>query len=83
MHDSFPTAIEQSAPGGAWQVVDPSEPLFAESNWPADLYTTLWPHGAPRAAESVGLLFVGALGATLTWAAVVVSRKRFAEAKRA
>ena len=62
---------------GTWRVHDASLPLWAESNWPAEMYTRLYPHGAPRLAESLMLLGTGVLGALLTYAAVFVSKQAY------
>ena len=78
-HDAFPAGIERE-PTGQWVVTDASEPLWAESNWPGEMYTILYPHGAPRTAESVGLLVGGLVGAALTYAAVIGSRLRYKRA---
>ena len=51
-----------------------------ESNWPAEMYARLYPHGAPPVGESLLLLGVGALGALLTYGSVVLSKRTFKEA---
>ena len=79
-HDAFPAGIEQSGRDGAWQVRDDTEPLWAESNWPNEMYARLYPHGAPRWEESVMLLGVGAFGALATSATVVLSRLSYKRA---
>ena len=79
-HDAYPAGIELDAATGAWSVTDPSEPLWVESNWPAEMYTTLYPHGAPSTAESVALLLTGVLTSLLTVAVVHCSHLRYKEA---
>jgi nicastrin len=53
------------------------QPLWAESNWPAQMFTRLYPYGAPNNVESFALLGVGAFSAALTYAIVRLSRHRY------
>jgi len=76
-HDAFSAGVERDPATGAWHVTDPSEPLWAESNWPSEMYTILYPHGKPSTAESLALLGVGLLSAILTYVGVHVSRHQY------
>ena len=43
LHDAYSTAIEPGSAGsGVWTVVDDSEPLWAESNWPGQMCARTW-----------------------------------------
>ena len=79
LHDAYSPGIERDA-SGVWRVSDATEPIWAESNWPAEMYARLYPHGAPPVGESLLLLGVGALGALLTYGSVVLSKRTFKEA---
>ena len=79
-HDAYPPGIEPEGDEGAWRVVDLSEPLWAESNWPDEMYSKMYPYGAPRTAEIMLLLSVGVGGAIATYIAVAVSRRSYKQA---
>ena len=76
-HDAYPAGIAFEPDKGSWRVTDPSEPLWAESNWPAEMYTVLYPHGVPSTTESVSLVAFGLASALLTLAIVHMSHHRF------
>ena len=79
-HRAHSAGIEQDDATGAWRTTDPSEPIWAESNWPPEMHVMLYPHGAPRTAESVLLVSAGLASALLTYGAVVISRVHYKEA---
>ena len=80
-HDSYSPAIEKDASTGLWRVDDGllalGEPLWAESNWPEQMYARIYPHGAPKVGESILLLCVGVGSGLLTYAGVLLSRKSY------
>lgn len=75
LHDSFSRGIEPANLEGAWRVTDRTEPIWAESNWPAEMHATLYPHGAPTASEAVPLVVAGATVTCVTWLAVFLSKQ--------
>ena len=79
-HDAYSPAIERAPRTGLWAVVDSAEPLWAESNWPADMYAAVYPYGAPRVGESLLLLSLGGLMSLLTYAGVLLSRVKYKQA---
>lgn len=82
-HDAYSPAIEPDRDTGTWRAIppiDPDAPMWAESNWPAEMHTTIYPHGAPRTAESVALLASGSMAALLAYGVVLLSRRQYKQA---
>lgn len=77
LHDAYGAGLALDEESGRWRVVDTEEPLWAESNWPAEMYAIVYPYGAPRVAESLALLGVGLVSGTLTYLVVVISRRQY------
>ena len=74
-HDSYAPGIEYIEADGSWRVTDAEEPVWTESNWPADMHATLYPHGAPRSQETLLLLVCGVASTGFSYIAVVLSRQ--------
>ena len=75
LHDAYSTALGTDE-SGAWVVVDPTQPLWAESNWPALMYATLWPFGHSP-LEGGAMLALGLLNMALTYALVCYARYQY------
>ena len=76
-HEAYSVGIERDEASGLWKTVDETEPIWAESNWPAEMHVVLYPYGAARTAESLFLLAVGLLAATLTYCAILISQRQY------
>ena len=74
LHDAYSTGLEYVPRRGGWRVLDATQPLWTESNWPGGVTTALWPSGAASPRESALLLGLGAANALLTYAAVRAGR---------
>jgi hypothetical protein len=75
LHDAYSTAIEPDEETGVWTIVDSNASVWAESNWPAEMYTYIYPYGAHSVLEALGMLVFGGLNTLLTVAAVQIARK--------
>ena len=80
LHDAFSPGIEIDEASGRWRTVNAAEPLFCESNWPAEMHTILYPHGAPSPNETVALFGFGIIMAVATIAVIRIARKTHAQA---
>jgi hypothetical protein len=82
LHDAYSPGIERDGgkSAGGWRVTDETEPIWAESNWPPEMHTVVYPHGAPRTVESIMLIVFGLVVALLTFVAVKLSQKSYKEA---
>ena len=75
LHDAYSSGVEPDDETGGWRVTDLSEPIWTESNWPDEMHTSLFPHGAPRPEESTALFFFGLLMAALTYGSVSFTQR--------
>ena len=75
LHDSYSVALEIDSQTGAWLVLDDTDPsLWAESYWPGELYTTLWPY-SPSTTEGILVIVLAVCNALLTLGALRVVRR--------
>ena len=78
--ESYSAGIEPDPANDAWVITDESEPIWAESNWPAEMHVIIYPHGAPRVAETVFLFAFAIVSSALTYAVVLYGRRNYGDA---
>jgi hypothetical protein len=81
LHDAYSTGIEWHRYRSAWRVTDETQPIWAESDWPAGVTASLWP-ASPSLLEGGLLLGLGLLGGLLTLGAVRGARYTYDTAGR-
>ena len=74
--------IEMDEDSGLWKVVDANRSIWAESNWPAEMYTAVYPHGSHSFAEAVGMLSLGIFNSLVTVGVVHAARRYHTSYKR-
>ena len=79
LHDAYSTGIEWHRYRSAWRVTDETQPIWAESDWPAGVTASLWP-ASPSLLEGGLLLGLGLLSGLLTLGAVRGARHTYGPA---
>ena len=80
MHDAYSAGVEPNEVTGGWRTTDADEEVWAESNWPAEMHATIYPHGAPNPWETAFLWAFAVVSSTLTYVAIKFGERQYEKA---